>query len=58
MLFKLKKRIEIFILSFLSLLRRVDTKTEFNLNNIIATLSLISISLLANVLKPGLNSAQ
>ena len=36
--------IEIFILSGLSLLRPVDTKTDFNLNKIIATLSLISIS--------------
>ena len=35
---------EIFILSGLSLSRPVDTKTDFNLNNIIATLSLISIS--------------
>ena len=32
-------------------------KTEFNLNNIIATLSLISISSPANVLRLGLNSA-
>ena len=38
------ERIEIFILSGLSLSRPVDTKTEFILNNIIATLSLISIS--------------
>ena len=36
-------RIEIFIPSGLSLSRPVDTKTDFNLNNIIATLSLISI---------------
>ena len=36
----------------------MDTKTEFNLNNIIATLSLISISSPANVLKLGLNSAR
>ena len=36
--------IEIFILSGLSLSRPVDTKADFNLNNIIATLSLISIS--------------
>ena len=36
--------IEIFILSGLSLLRPVDTKTDFNLNKSIATLSLISIS--------------
>ena len=38
--------IEIFILwpLGLSLSRPVDTKTDFNLNNIIATLSLISIS--------------
>ena len=34
-----------FILSGLSLLRPVDTKTDFNLNNIIATPPLISISL-------------
>ena len=33
-----------FILSGLSLSRPVDTKADFNLNNIIATLSLISIS--------------
>ena len=51
-------RIEIFILSGLSLSRPVDTKTDFNLNNIIATLSLISISLPANVLKLGFNSAR
>ena len=38
------ERIEIFILSGLSLSRPVDTKTESNLNNIITTLSLISIS--------------
>ena len=38
------ERIEMFIFSGLSLSRPVDTKTEFNLNNIIATLSLISIS--------------
>ena len=36
----------------------MDTKTEFNLNNIRATLSLISISSPANVLKLGLNSAR
>ena len=34
----------IFILSGLSLSRPMDTKTDFNLNNILATLSLISIS--------------
>ena len=39
-----RRRIEIFILSGLSLSHHVDTKTKFNLNNIIATLSLISIS--------------
>ena len=38
------ERIEMFILSGLSLSRPVNTKTEFNLNNIIATPSLISIS--------------
>ena len=38
------ERIVIFILSGLSLSRPVDTKPDFNLNNIIATLSLISIS--------------
>ena len=38
------ERIEIFILSSLLLLRPMDTKTDFNLNNI-ATLSVISISL-------------
>ena len=38
------RKVEIFILSGLSLSRTVDTKTDFNLNNIIATLSLISIS--------------
>ena len=38
-----RQRIEIFILSGLSLSCPVDTKTDFNLNNIIATLSLISI---------------
>ena len=37
-----------FILSGLSLLRPVDTKTDFNLNNIIPTLSLISISSVKN----------
>ena len=57
------ERIEIFIFSGLSLPRPVDTKTEFNLNNIIATLSLISISSVkknspANVLKLGLNSTR
>ena len=40
----------------------IDTKTDFNLNNFIVSLSLVSISLvknsLANVLKPDLNSAQ
>ena len=36
--------IEIFILSGLSLSPPVDTKTDFNLNNFIATLSLISIA--------------
>ena len=35
-----RRMIEIFILSGLSLSRPVDTKTNFNLNNIIATLSL------------------
>ena len=52
------ERIEIFILSGLSLSRPVYRKTDFNLNNITASLSLISISSPANVLKLGLNSAR
>ena len=58
-----RERIEIFILSGLSLSRPVDTNSKCNLNNIITTLSLISISSVkknspANVLKLGLNSAR
>ena len=56
------ERIEIFILSSLLLSRPVNTKTDFNLNNIIATLYLISISSVKKfrnvLLKLDLNSAR